>query len=139
VNAWYQARDVCDEATWTCVVTPTVTLEDGRHTWYVKGWNPAGHGPWSDMPFWVSSETGGQDAPTSGEGPLYLPLVLKPGGEAEAEPAPAPVETPVPAQPDVDLDQDPPIGDGPSLPPPEIDQQTEPPLEEEMLPEGPGR
>jgi hypothetical protein len=34
----------------------------------------------------------------------------------------------------VDLDQDPPLGDGPSSPPPEIDQQTEPPLEES----GPG-
>jgi hypothetical protein len=121
------------------VVTPTVTLEDGRHTWYIKGWNPAGHGLWSDMPFWVSGGTAGQGTPPSerGEYRLYLPLVLKPGGEGQPEPrpTPAPGVTPVPAPPDVDLDQDPPVGDVPLLPPPEIDRQTKPPLEEEPLPE----
>jgi hypothetical protein len=46
--------------------------------------------------------------------------------------------TPVPATPDVDLDEDPTLGDGPSLQPPEIDCQSEPPREEEVLPRGPG-
>jgi hypothetical protein len=123
VNAWYPAEGVCDESTWSCVVTPTVTLENGQHTWYVKGWNPADHGLWGDMPFRVS-----------GEQTLYLPLVLK-VGEGPAS-TPTPEITPVPPPPSVDLEDDPPIEDEPLLPP-EIDQQTGPPPEEVALPEGP--
>ena len=84
------------------------------------------------------NEEGGQDrpSPTSGELRLYLPLVLKVSEEAEPglTLTPTPEITPVPP-PEVDLEDDPPIEDEPLLPPPEIDQQTGPPLEEETLPE----
>ena len=45
VQLWNQASSVCTGA--TCSVTPPVTLAQGNHTWWVRGRNASGEGPWS--------------------------------------------------------------------------------------------
>lgn len=45
-NQWYEAADVCSGG--TCSVTPGKVLGGGPHTWWVRTWNAAGYGPWSD-------------------------------------------------------------------------------------------
>ncbi len=41
----YAATAVCSGA--TCSITPALTLAGGVHSWYVRGWNADGWGPWS--------------------------------------------------------------------------------------------
>jgi hypothetical protein len=56
VNQWYKSADVCDAV--TRVVTPTISLTDGPHVWWVRPWNVAGYGPWSvAMNFTVGAPT----------------------------------------------------------------------------------
>lgn len=46
INQWFEASTICGDS--TCSVTPTEGLSGGSHTWWVRTWNIAGHGPWSD-------------------------------------------------------------------------------------------
>jgi uncharacterized repeat protein (TIGR03806 family) len=43
---WYDASPVCAGA--TCSVTPSLTLANGQHKWWVQAANGAGSGPWSE-------------------------------------------------------------------------------------------
>jgi hypothetical protein len=46
IKQWYEASSICSGG--TCSVTPSRILGMGAHTWWVRAWNPAGYGPWSD-------------------------------------------------------------------------------------------
>jgi PKD repeat protein len=129
VDEWYPAGAVCDGALGACAVTPTLALQDGAHSWWVKTWNPY-DGAWSqNLNFTVAAgaatplaqEVSGQQLR------LYLPLVLKRGGTEEA-PQPPGQELP----PGVDGEGDPPVEERtpPAAPPPDIDAETGPPVVE---------
>ena len=45
VQTWHQATSAC--AGGTCSVSPATTLVHGNHTWWVRGRNASGEGPWS--------------------------------------------------------------------------------------------
>lgn len=47
IKQWYTAAQAnCNGI--TCSVTPTTTLTSGSHTWWVRAWNNAGYGAWSE-------------------------------------------------------------------------------------------
>ncbi|MGV6808305.1 MAG: S8 family peptidase [bacterium] len=66
IQQWYTANELgC--STGTCSITPTTTLALGSATWWIKAWNDAGEGPWSNAQnFTVSSpsSTGSLAKPT---------------------------------------------------------------------------
>jgi hypothetical protein len=72
IQQWYTANELgC--STGTCSVTPTATLALGSATWWVKTWNDAGEGPWSNAQnFTVSSP--------SSSGSLAKPTLISPKG-----------------------------------------------------------
>ncbi len=45
IARWYPSDAVC--AGPACAVTPETELALGKHTGWVRTWNPAGYGPWS--------------------------------------------------------------------------------------------
>jgi hypothetical protein len=48
IKQWYTAAQAnCASGTGTCSVTPSTTLANGTHTWWIQTWNSAGYGPWS--------------------------------------------------------------------------------------------
>ncbi len=55
ISTWYTATEAgCPGGTGTCSVTPT-TAVSGPSTWWIKPWNAAGDGPWSNgMSFLVT-------------------------------------------------------------------------------------
>lgn len=46
IKQWYEASTICDAG--ACSVTPDINLSAGNYTFWVRGWNPAGYGPWSN-------------------------------------------------------------------------------------------
>jgi glucose/arabinose dehydrogenase len=53
IKHWVQASTNCNGG--TCSFTPSVTLGNGNHIWWIRTWNSAGYGPWSrGMTFTVS-------------------------------------------------------------------------------------
>src|SRR5574341_1036945 len=46
IKAWYQASTSCSGG--TCSAIPETALGGGAHTWWVRTWNSAGYGAWSD-------------------------------------------------------------------------------------------
>ena len=58
IKKWYRASSVCSGS--TCSVTPSTTLSDGDHAWWIRTWNDSGNGPWSSkISFTVSTGGGG--------------------------------------------------------------------------------
>jgi hypothetical protein len=57
IKQWYTAAQAnCASETGTCAVTPSTTLANGNHTWWIQTWNSAGYGPWSSgLSFTVSA------------------------------------------------------------------------------------
>ncbi|HWQ19092.1 MAG TPA: hypothetical protein VN455_04885 [Methanotrichaceae archaeon] len=54
LKQWYTSDQVTSGS--TCSVTPALTLSSGEYTWWVRTFNSAGYGPWSDgMQFNVGS------------------------------------------------------------------------------------
>ena len=50
IATWHTAAQTnCASGTGTCSITPAVILATGNATWWVRGWNSAGYGPWSDL------------------------------------------------------------------------------------------
>jgi len=45
VQSWYQASSACTAG--ICSASPGTTLAEGNHTWWVRGRNASGEGPWS--------------------------------------------------------------------------------------------
>lgn len=46
IKQWHQASDVCGAS--ICSITPATILKGGAHIWWIRTWNNAGHGPWSE-------------------------------------------------------------------------------------------
>lgn len=46
LKEWHQASTSCSGG--TCSATPAAGLKGGNHTWWVRAWNGAGYGAWSD-------------------------------------------------------------------------------------------
>jgi subtilisin family serine protease len=58
LDQWYRAEYVTSGE--LCSVTPSTTLDDGNHLWWILTWNPMGYGSWSDpLDFTVESEETG--------------------------------------------------------------------------------
>jgi len=50
IQQWYTAAQAsCANGETTCSVTPATTLADGDIQWWVRTYNSAGNGPWSDV------------------------------------------------------------------------------------------
>jgi hypothetical protein len=48
IKQWYTAAQAgCASGTGACAVTPSTTLANGNHTWWIQTWNSYGYGPWS--------------------------------------------------------------------------------------------
>jgi hypothetical protein len=60
VKIWYTAAQAgCAAGTGQCTVTPTNTLSNGNHTWWIQTWNDYGYGPWSTaLNFMVNTAAG---------------------------------------------------------------------------------
>jgi glucose/arabinose dehydrogenase len=73
IQTWHAASAVCSGA--TCTVTPTTSLMNGGHTWWIQTRNAAGAGPWSaGMMFTVSASA----TPTPATPPA--PVLVGPTG-----------------------------------------------------------
>jgi uncharacterized repeat protein (TIGR02543 family) len=44
---WYTSAETNCDGT-TCSITPSTTLSSGAHKWWIRTWNEAGYGPWSE-------------------------------------------------------------------------------------------
>jgi len=72
VQEWYTASELgC--STGTCSVTPTASLALGSATWWVKTWNDAGEGPWSNAQNFTVSRS-------NSAGSLGKPTLISPKG-----------------------------------------------------------
>ncbi len=72
---WYETANVCSSG--TCSVTPSATLSNGDYTWWIKGWNSDGNGPWSSgMTFTVATSSGtpGTATPGTPNGTVQSPV-----------------------------------------------------------------
>ena len=48
IGKWYTAASAgCGSGSGTCSVTPTTSLGNGFHTWWIRTYNSSGYGPWS--------------------------------------------------------------------------------------------
>jgi hypothetical protein len=56
IQQWYTAAQAnCASGAGTCSVTPSTTLANGTHTWWIQTYASAGYGPWSSgLSFTVS-------------------------------------------------------------------------------------
>jgi hypothetical protein len=58
LDQWYRAEYVTSGE--LCSGTPSTTLDDGDHLWWIRTWNPIGYGSWSyPLDFTVESEETG--------------------------------------------------------------------------------
>jgi hypothetical protein len=77
INKWYtDAQAGCNGS--TCSITPSTTLGGGNFTWWVRPWNSAGYGNWSDgLSFNTTTPTmpgkATQTFPTGDIGNNYFP------------------------------------------------------------------
>lgn len=51
IAEWYPASSVCSGS--ACSVTPATALTTGNYQWRVRGRNPSGEGPWSELPWFT--------------------------------------------------------------------------------------
>jgi hypothetical protein len=59
IKRWYQALEICDAG--ICALNPAISLEDGEYTWWVRTWNSAGYGLWSESMTFTVAGVGGLD------------------------------------------------------------------------------
>ena len=59
IKKWYSATTAgCSSGTGTCSVTPSTTLSDGNHTWWIQTYSSVGYGAWSNsLSFSISSSS----------------------------------------------------------------------------------
>jgi glucose/arabinose dehydrogenase len=59
VRQWYSSAAAgCVSGTGSCAVTPAIRIDPAPADWWVQGWNPVGHGPWSTRTRFVVSPPG---------------------------------------------------------------------------------
>jgi hypothetical protein len=68
ISQWYTASSCgCSSGTGTCSITPTTTLSNGTHYWWIQTFNPYGYGPWSSsLSFYLSAAACGFDEQFNG-------------------------------------------------------------------------
>jgi hypothetical protein len=81
---WYKASSVgCGNGTGSCSITPSTSLFNGDHTWWIRTWNSNGYGPWSiSMNFNVQAGTNNVERFSS---ELNLAEPIKLGEELEVK------------------------------------------------------
>ena len=79
---WYQASDTgCGNGKGFCAITPSTSLANGQHSWWVQTWNANGYGAWSSgMDFNVQA---GTNNATNFISELNLATPIKLGEELE--------------------------------------------------------